>query len=508
MKQKAVITANDQKANITTTKILLFTTIAYPVLIILGWLKVWDFEMTKLFVYCLIGSVGTISPYILRKIGVNDTFLKYYIITMSAVVIGALNLNYQIGIHLAIMFPVILSCIYFDKKLTITALILAVTILVSTNYFRILPEPLYAEKPMFYYISITSGYAFELLVLSAIFIWIAKRTRNLLDSLSDSEEQSLLVVNKLQGIMNSSQNASETLSTSIKQLLLAIEQSTSSNEEIYHNASSASLGCEKNLQYIESTNTTAENISDTLESISSQSQRLSEISQNTSSAAEESKDIMYNAISNMEKIELSTVQNKDLINDLGELSKEIGRIIEIITSITEQTNLLALNAAIESARAGEHGKGFAVVSDEIRKLAEQSASAAKDISNIINQIQNGTEKAVYSIDQSYISIKTGIDLVKNAGEAFEKLKSLQEISNREIQKIVQYINQTSKYGREIAEVISNTKSITSKSLDEIRSIASATSTQASVMQQISASFAVIDNIADNLLKLSKNSDNL
>ena len=232
------------------------------------------------------------------------------------------------------LFPVAISCFYFDRRLTLTALIIEILNLIITNYFRIYSNPLYSENPFHHYITLTSEYI------------------------------------------------------------------------------------------IESTNTTVENISGTLESISQQSQKLSEISLNTSVAAEESEKIIFNAISNMEKIEMSTVENKDHIINLGERSKETGRIIEIITNITEQTNLLALNAAIESARAGEHGKGFAVVSDEIRKLAEKSASAAKDISNIINQIQNDTDKAADSIDQSYTTIKSGINLVKKAGESFGKLKNL------------------------------------------------------------------------------------
>lgn len=506
--QKSFISENEQKANKATTNILLGATLAFPIIIILGLLEFWNFDMSKLYVYCSIGTICTISPYLLRKIRVNNTFLKYYIITMSTIAIGVLNLNYQIGIRLMFMLPIALTCIYFERKLTLIALILDLINIISTNYFRYMSDPLYSDNPFGNYIYHTAEYVMELIILSAIFIWIANRTKNLLESLSDSEEKSLLFIDKLKGVMNSSKNASEALSTSVKQLLLAIEQTTASNNDIYHNADNASRGCEKNLQYIESTNTTVENISNILESISSKTQKLSEISQNTSSAAEESEKIIYDAISNMEKIEMSTVQNKDIINSLGERSKEIGRIIEMITNITEQTNLLALNAAIESARAGEHGKGFAVVSDEIRKLAEQSANAAKDISNIINQIQNDTEKAVYSIDQSYTTIKSGIDLVKNVGESFEKLKELQEISNEEIQTITQYSNQTSKYGHEIAEIISNTKSITSQSLDEIRSIASATSTQSSVMEEILSSFEEIDNIADDLLKLSTNNDNM
>jgi methyl-accepting chemotaxis protein len=422
---------------------------------------------------------------------------------MSTVVVGVLNVNYQIGIYMIFMFPIALSCLYFDKKLTLTALIFGILNMVITNYFRIPVDPKYAYDPIKIYIAITLGYIIEFLILSTIFAMLSKRTRTLLESLSDSEEQAE-IINKLKDIMNRSQSASKALATSVKQLSATMEETTAENDKITQNAESASLGCEKNLKYIESTNTTVENISNILESISSQTQKMSQISQNTYEAAEESEKIINNAISNMEEIESSTVESKDLINRLGERSEEIGRIIEIITNITEQTNLLALNAAIESARAGEHGKGFAVVSDEIRMLAEQSANAAKDISNLIKQIQNDTVSAVLSIDRSYSTLKSGIELVKTAGESFEKMKELQEISNQEAQKIALYSTQTSQYGAEIAEVISNTRDITSNSLNEIKSIALATSSQAAAMQQITASFSVIDNIAEDLLKLSQN----
>lgn len=506
MQQRTIIVNNEQKATKITIQIMLLSSLVFPTLIFLGLIRFYDYDMSKLYVYCAIGLLGTISPFILKKLGVKYSILKYYTVIMAAFVIGWINLNYQVGIHMIFLFPIALSCFYFDRRLTLTALIIEILNLIVTNYFRIRSNPLYSENPFGYYITLTSEYIIELSILSIIFMGLTKVTRILIKNLSDSEEQSLVYINKLKGVMNSSQTASETLASSVKQLLLAIEQATASNNNISQNAASASVGCEKNLQYIESTNTTVQNISSTLESISHQSQKLSEISINTSAAAEESEKTIFNAISNIEKIEVSTVQNKDHINNLGERSREIGRIIEIITNITEQTNLLALNAAIESARAGEHGKGFAVVSDEIRKLAERSASAAKDITNILNQIQEDTDKAVDSIDQSYTIIKEGIDLAKKAGESFENLKTLQEISNQEIQKIAQYSNLTSKYGHEIVEIMSNTKSITSKSLDEIRTIAEDTSNQASVMQEISASFAVIDNIADDLLKLSRTSD--
>lgn len=508
MMKQELLTNHDKIANKSTTNILLIITLSFPSLIILTWIGFFRFNLIKLYFYGLIGTICTVSPYILRKFGANTNFLKYYVIAMSGVTIGILNASGVVNLYITLILPIALSCIYFDKKLTIMASVLQTIIIIVSNYPRITTDPIYADEPIRNYLAVTAGYIIEVLLLSTIFIWLASRTRNLLKNLLNSKEQSLLYIDKLKGVMNSSKNASETLSTSVKQLLLAIEQATTSTDNINHNADSASSGCEKNLEYIENTNTTVANISNTLESISTKTQKLSEISQNTTTAVDENEKIISQAISYMQEIESSTVQNKNIINTLSERSEEIGRIIDIITNITGQTNLLALNAAIESARAGEAGKGFSVVSDEIRTLAEKSASAAKDISNIINQIQEDTKKAVNSIDQSYSIIKSGIDLVKNVGESFKKLKELQDISNQEIQNIAHNSSQTAQYGHEIAEVISNTKEITSKSLDELKAIASDTSVQSSVMQEILSSFNVIDNIADELLKLSNSCDTI
>jgi methyl-accepting chemotaxis protein len=110
-----------------------------------------------------------------------------------------------------------------------------------------------------------------------------------------------------------------------------------------------------------------------------------------------------------------TVQDlSKVIRGLGERSKEIGEIVAVITKISSQTNLLALNAAIEAARAGEHGRGFAVVADEVRKLAEQSAQSAQQISELITHIQKETLNAVQSMDQATKEVQSGLDVVDSA----------------------------------------------------------------------------------------------
>jgi methyl-accepting chemotaxis protein len=503
MQNKSFILKNEQEANVITTRILLGSTLAFPLLIVLGMVNVFQFNMQQLYISSIIGFIGATLPFIIRKLNANSTFLKYFTIFMSTLVVGILNSNSQIGINLVYLFPIALSSLYFDRKLAWTTFAVGIINLVISKYFRTYGdvEILAADKES-KYISGVIGYAIEFLVLSMIFTMLANRTKKLLMNLMGSEEQAE-ILGKLKNVMSQSSKASNTLANSVSQLSSTMEDTTHSNEIIAQNANNAADGCEKNLRYIENTKSTIDNISTVLESISNQSVEMSKISEETHQAAEESEKKINEAIKNMEFIEISTSQSKELMGRLAERSQQVGNIIEIITTITGQTNLLALNAAIESARAGEQGKGFAVVADEIRKLAEQSANAAKDIAILIKQIQTDTSDAVTSIDQGSDTIKSGIQMVRTAGDAFERLKTLQNKSNEKVRDITSYSQQTSEYSSKIVEIIAEIKALTTKSLEEVGQIANSTEHQSASMQEITASFSIIDNIASDLLELSQ-----
>ncbi|QQS09579.1 MAG: methyl-accepting chemotaxis protein [Phycisphaerales bacterium] len=137
--------------------------------------------------------------------------------------------------------------------------------------------------------------------------------------------------------------------------------------------------------------------------------------------AEEGGRIVQDTVEEMKMISGEVTSSADSVLDLGKKSEQIGAIIGVINEIADQTNLLALNAAIEAARAGEHGRGFAVVADEVRKLAERTTKATEEVAQSIKEIQNGTGEAVQQIQAGSGRVSKGVDLVNSAGGALAKI---------------------------------------------------------------------------------------
>lgn len=172
-----------------------------------------------------------------------------------------------------------------------------------------------------------------------------------------------------------------------------------------------------------------------VEQIAANASDATESAVNAADVANSGADAMHQVTAQMEKIRSSSENTGETIKKLGESSETIGQIVETITGIADQTNLLALNAAIEAARAGEQGRGFAVVADEIRKLAEQSGKAAKQIAELIESVQQETEKAVKAKDEGSQNVKKGIETVEAAGDNFEKILAAVNKVSQQMQEI-------------------------------------------------------------------------
>jgi methyl-accepting chemotaxis protein len=165
------------------------------------------------------------------------------------------------------------------------------------------------------------------------------------------------------------------------------------------------------------------------------------------------------------------------IQNLGNQSSEIGKIINVITTIAEQTNLLALNAAIEAARAGEHGRGFAVVAEEVRSLAEQSANAAKEITSLIKEVQVGVNAAVSAVESNNNEVNEGVKVANVAG------KSLQYIIEG-VEKNIAVIEETAIGSRQASEGVQQVTASTQQIASSVQQISSATQELANIANEL------------------------
>ena len=220
--------------------------------------------------------------------------------------------------------------------------------------------------------------------------------------------------------------------------------------------------------------------------------------EHTSQKAEEGNQLVVATVDQMNAIADTAVSSSEVVAKLGERSKEIGNIVEVISGISGQTNLLALNAAIEAARAGEHGHGFAVVAEEVRKLAEESQNASKQIGDLIRAIQEETEEAVTAMETGRTEAEKGRENVAATGEGFSEILAM----IRRIQENAGAFKATmDDLGQRAAKIDTATGEIhdaASKVASESQTVSAATEEQAAGMEEIAASSRGLSDMAHEL----------
>jgi methyl-accepting chemotaxis protein len=293
----------------------------------------------------------------------------------------------------------------------------------------------------------------------------------------------------------------EQVAASAEELTASAEQTSKAAEQIAAAMQDVAAGVEKQVRSVEETSQTTNEMSSGAQQIAGNAQNVSSIAVETAEKAAHGGKAIDVAIKQMNSIHQTVNGLAEVIKSLGERSKEIGQITNVITGIAEQTNLLALNAAIEAARAGEQGRGFAVVADEVRKLAEQSAQSAQQISQLISAIQEETNKAVQSMEAATKEVVAGIGVVDTAGESFKQIQSSINEVTTQIQEISAAIQQMAAGTEQMVQSMQLITKVAETSAAGTEEASATTEEQLAAMEEISSSAESLSHMAEELQTL-------
>lgn len=243
---------------------------------------------------------------------------------------------------------------------------------------------------------------------------------------------------------------------------------------------------------VQQATTTSEEIAASAKQITESASQVEKVAANTMEACNAGAKTVGRTIEGMHQIKNHVQQMAQAMSELGKDNQKIGGIVEIIDEISDQTTLLALNAAIEAAGAGEYGRRFAVVAVEVRRLAERTVEATKQIRELIEGMQDRTNSTILATEEGIGAVDAGFESVQEVGNAFKELLSLVAKTNGAAKEIHISTSQQTQASEQLADTIGNVKEVVDKVLE------GAKETQSSI--------AALNDLSDQLVRLVGDSD--
>ena len=296
----------------------------------------------------------------------------------------------------------------------------------------------------------------------------------------------------LSGNAEEAAKASQAVAVSVEEMvrganekMYAVNETREIMEQFTAAINQIARGAQEQAIHVNQTSLTIGEMAGAIQNVTDNAQSVLNSAIEASQVAGKGEEAVKMTIKGMEKIKDRVYDSAVRIRELGEHSQKIGEIIQVIDEIAEQTNLLALNAAIEAARAGEHGKGFAVVADEVRKLAERSARATKEIADLVTNIQSGTDKAVQAMEHGTKDVEEGVRLANGAGTALHEIIKTVELTLSRIREISDAAVKMSDSSTSVVVAMDNMAAITEENSASTQQMAAGSDSAMTSIESIS-----------------------
>jgi methyl-accepting chemotaxis protein len=293
----------------------------------------------------------------------------------------------------------------------------------------------------------------------------------------------------------------ENVSASSQELLASAEETSRTITSIAETSSEIAAGSDQTTHRMSSSLEKMNSLEEAARFLFNQAELVRQTARDMRVVAEKGGKTVHASSTKMMSIEETMSNTSETVEALGQRSTQITTIIGTITDIAEQTNLLALNAAIEAARAGEHGRGFAVVADEVRKLAEQSRQAAKGVTEIVHSIQEEVNIIIKQNSDGVKEVIAGVEITNETNASLEDILSQTTKTTVVVDEMVDHIQETLNLSKEVATSFAHVNEIAESTASNTETTAAASEEGSAAMEQVTASASELSQQAEKLKEL-------
>lgn len=487
---------NDVRVTRTAVKAVRWLILVFPMLILLSFIGIFQSKISDLLFLTFVAVIVTMGPTVAYKLNAPIGAMKYVTTIALGMLVALMATNATVGIYMTYALAMVFSIFYYDRKFTARIAIISYFLLVGSLYFRSLNiQQIEFDSNFEWFVSRSLGFLLEAIVMSIICIMIADISHNMLVKFADTQQTADLV--------EQCQKASGDLGMVVEKLESCIHEFAGTNDVITSSAQSTLEDCSSSSQFADSVCSSMDELNQNVNVIVDNTAKMMDISQETTQKMQGYIELMEKTTDDMQVIEQSAHQTEESIISLENGMKEVSDFAKTIAGITKQTNLLALNASIEAARAGEMGKGFSVVAEEVRVLADDSKKASDAITDIIHKIFSLLQEVRVSNQENLDNIAVGIQKLHEVGKEAESLGRLQTESGEKARMVAASSDETVEHGRQVLDMVKQMQALLENTLNQANQIVQESETQKAVTGEVQNAFHQVDDVSRNLLEISR-----